>query len=81
MQVLKVATVIRTSWNFSTGNGLTEGLSPDQQQQEHSSDETELKEEIEDVICEALMLVNQTHGSYNDFEDVLTFAKEFFRND
>ena len=38
----------------------------------------QLKREIGRVICKALMLVNQMHGSFNDFEDVLTFAKDFF---
>lgn len=66
----------------SNGNGVPECSSPDQQQEEQSSDETELKEEIVCVICKALMLVNQMHGSCNDFEDVLTFAKDlFFCND
>lgn len=66
----------------SNGNGVPECSSPDQQQEEQSSDETELKEEIVCVICKALMLVNQMHGSCNDFEEVLTFAKDlFFCND
>lgn len=42
----------------------------------------QLKEEIVCVICKALMLVNQMHGLCNDFEDVLTLAKDLlFHND
>ena len=60
------------------GNGVSEGSYTDQQQEEESSEETEFKREIGRVICKALMLVNQMHGSFNDFEDVLTFAKDLF---
>lgn len=62
-------------------DGVSEGLSPEQQQEE-SSDKEELKEEIVCVICKALMLINQVQGSYKDFEEILTFAKAlFFHND
>ena len=60
------------------GNGVSEGSYTDQQQEEQSSEETEFKREIGRVICKALMLVNQVHGPFNDFEDVLTFAKDLF---
>ena len=66
----------------SGDNGVSEGSSTAQQQEEQISEEAELKREIGRVICKALMLVNQMHGSFNDFKDVLTFAKDlFFRND
>ena len=68
----------------SSGIGVSEGLHTDQQHEEQSSEEAELKikREIVTVICKAMMLVNQMHGSFNDIEDVLTFAKDlFFRND
>lgn len=61
----------------SGGNGVSEGSSTDQQQ-EQSSEEAELKRENGRVICKALMLVSQMHGSFNDFVDVLTFAKDLF---
>lgn len=62
----------------SGGNGVSEGSSTDQQQEEQSSEEAELKRENGRVICKALMLVSQMHGSFNDFVDVLTFAKDLF---
>ena len=45
------------------GNGVSEGSYTDQQQEEQSSEETEFKREIGRVICKALLLVNQVHGS------------------
>lgn len=64
----------------SGGNGVSEGSSTDQQQEEQSSEEAELKRENGRVICKALMhaLKPQMHGSFNDFVDVLTFAKDLF---
>lgn len=51
---------------------------PTDGQPESDENSGELRKEIVCAICRALMLVNQMQGSLNDFEEVLSFAKDLF---
>lgn len=62
-----------------SSGGDCESLPIDTQPQlEENSGELQLKKDIVCAICRALMLVNQMHGSLNDFEEILVFAKDMF---
>lgn len=74
-------THVRISWFCSNtdDNCLTEISA--QQPEEGSSDDLELKREIVIAICRAVMIVNQMQGSINDIEDVLSFAKDRYKEE
>ena len=70
-------TVMRISWNLMVAM-VYERVHIQTSNKKNEVQKRQLKREIGCVICKALMLVNQMHGSFNDFEDVLTFAKDLF---
>ena len=61
--------------NYEPDNSSTDAQ---QEVQEESSAEVQLKHETVCAIGKALMLVDQMEGSFNDFEDVLEYAKKLF---
>ena len=70
-------TVMRISWNLMVAM-VYERVHIQTSNKKNEVQKRQLKREIGCVICKALMLVNQMHGSFNDFDDVLTFAKDLF---
>lgn len=61
--------------NYEPDNSSTDAQ---QEVQEESSAEVQLKHETVCAIGKALMPVDQMEGSLNDFEDVLEYAKKLF---